>query len=489
MNDVFISYAHLDDQALSEGQKGWISKFHHSLKVRLGQLLGEDPRIWRDPKLKGNDLFDETIMNQLPQVKALVSVLSPRYAKSEWCARELQEFIKAAEQTGGLRVHEKCRIFKVIKTPVPTEDYPENLINLFNSLLGYEFFEMDAETGRLREYDEELGIDAKRRYLEKVYDLAHEISQLLRAFNKPTVQTSPFNTEGKKVYLAEPTSDLIPERDRIRRELVERGHTVLPDRPLPLVGDELKETIASFLSQCELSVHLIGNRFGIVPEGEETSLAEIQISLAGAQCKAASLKQVIWLQPETNPEEERQKAFLQHINDGTGPTESAELIQGTVEQLKSICLKRLTTTSEQPATEPKNSNVKSVYLICDRTDERAVEPLEDFLFDQGFDVRVPQFDGNEADFEMVHWENLKSCDAVLIYWGEAGGQWVEMKQMDLLKAPGYGREKPYLAQAVFIGTPSHRRKERYRSRNSMIIRSEGVFEPECMKEFVKIKDA
>jgi len=25
MNDVFISYAHIDDQALTEGQKGWIT--------------------------------------------------------------------------------------------------------------------------------------------------------------------------------------------------------------------------------------------------------------------------------------------------------------------------------------------------------------------------------------------------------------------------------------------------------------------------------
>jgi len=45
MNDVFISYAHIDDQALTEGQKGWITQFHRILEVRLGQLLGEKPTI------------------------------------------------------------------------------------------------------------------------------------------------------------------------------------------------------------------------------------------------------------------------------------------------------------------------------------------------------------------------------------------------------------------------------------------------------------
>jgi hypothetical protein len=31
---------------------------HRALKIRLAQLLGEDPAIWRDPKLQGNDDFN-----------------------------------------------------------------------------------------------------------------------------------------------------------------------------------------------------------------------------------------------------------------------------------------------------------------------------------------------------------------------------------------------------------------------------------------------
>jgi len=30
MNDIFISYAHLDDESLDEDQKGWISHFDFS---------------------------------------------------------------------------------------------------------------------------------------------------------------------------------------------------------------------------------------------------------------------------------------------------------------------------------------------------------------------------------------------------------------------------------------------------------------------------
>ena len=55
--DILISYAHIDDESLMEGQKGWIEEFHRSLDIRLSQLLGEKPKIWRDLKLQGNDFF------------------------------------------------------------------------------------------------------------------------------------------------------------------------------------------------------------------------------------------------------------------------------------------------------------------------------------------------------------------------------------------------------------------------------------------------
>ena len=75
MNDIFISYAHIDDQPLDAEEKGWISKFHRVLGVKLGQLMGESPTIWRDPKLKGNDIFDEKIVEEFKNAR-IMSVTS-----------------------------------------------------------------------------------------------------------------------------------------------------------------------------------------------------------------------------------------------------------------------------------------------------------------------------------------------------------------------------------------------------------------------------
>ena len=111
-NDIFISYAHIDNEPLTKGQEGWISDFHRALEKRLAQLRGEKPKIWRDLKLQGNDYFGDTIVEQFPKVALLVSVLSPRYVQSDWCVKELREFYRAAERTGGVRVADKSRIFR-----------------------------------------------------------------------------------------------------------------------------------------------------------------------------------------------------------------------------------------------------------------------------------------------------------------------------------------------------------------------------------------
>ncbi len=81
--DIFISYAHLDNEVVGAETEGWISCFHRSLEVRLAQLLGHKPRIWRDPKLQGNDYFGDEVSEQLPRVATLIPVLTPRYIRSE----------------------------------------------------------------------------------------------------------------------------------------------------------------------------------------------------------------------------------------------------------------------------------------------------------------------------------------------------------------------------------------------------------------------
>ena len=494
MNDIFISYAHVDNESLTEGQKGWISQFHRTLEIRLRQLLGENPRIWRDMKLSGTDIFDEKIINEFGQTKLMVSIVSPRYVNSEWCNRELNEFYNQAEEGLGIRVGEKSRIIKVVKTPVEGDGTGGSAHGIFNSLLGFEFFDIDPDSGRVREFNEEFGHEAKRNYLERVYDLAHEITGILKEMGGDGPSAEPTaNKTGRVVYLADVTSDLKAERDRIRRELLERGHTVLPDRPLPLEAEEATELISDYLSRSHLAIHLIGNRYGIVPEGGEVSLIELQSALAAKRSEQDSLPRLLWMAPDNEPDSDRHKQFIDNLQNSSEGMATTELLVGQIEDVKNQAIKQLIVEKKQPEEakpdpsalgQAEDDGEKRIYLICDQQDEEAIEPLEDYLFDQGYEVKIPQFDGDEDAFVQVHQDNLKFCDGVLIFFGECSGQWVEMKLMDLLKAPGYGRTKPLTAKAVYVGPPDNRRKSRFRTRTADVIQGGESIDGSQLKPFL-----
>src|SRR5438309_9864548 len=114
--DAFISYAHMDNVGLIEGHKGWVTNLHRALEIKVGQFLGKQPQIWRDPKLTGDDVFADILADRLRPVAVLLSVVSPSYVRWEWARKESVALWTAAEQQGGVHFHNKARSIPVIKT-------------------------------------------------------------------------------------------------------------------------------------------------------------------------------------------------------------------------------------------------------------------------------------------------------------------------------------------------------------------------------------
>jgi hypothetical protein len=159
--------------------------------------------------------------------------------------------------------------------------------------------------------------------------------------------------------------------------------------------------------------------------------------------------------------------------------------------LKDLLLRRLDppprTTPSAPKLDP--GGPPRVYLICDPKDQELVEPIEDFLFENGCEVCLPLFEGTSGEIAEAHRRNLQSCDAVLIFFGVPTSHWVEIKLMDLAQAPGYGRTQPFKARAVLVPPSEDRRKNRFRTHLADVIRPQVHADPECLRPFVQLAQA
>jgi serine/threonine protein kinase len=488
-SDIYISSARIDDQPLGPGKEGWVSQFQRNLKVRLEQLSGETVKIANHPMPPGPAPANDTRLQDVTAVRTMISVLSPPFVRSEGCRREVEGFWQSAADSGDFRIEDKARLFKVVKAPLDACELSPNLQGVLEQLVPYEFFERDPETGRLREFDEAFGETARQRYHEKVYDLAYEIAQVLKLQRNQATGRPKDGKPAPRVYLAETTSDLQAARDGLRRELLEQGCIVLPDRPLPHIAGELDVAVRGYLEQCELAIHPVGERYGLVPEDSDRSVVAQQNLLAAQHSAAVGLERLIWMPRQVQARDERQAAFLRELREDPEAHRGAEIIQDTLENLKEILQDRWRKQEqavEAAAVVPAAAGgIPRVYLICDRQDETAVEAVEDYFFAQGIEVCLPEFEQDEATVSRIHWQNLEDCDGVLIYFGAGGKAWVDIKVRDLLKAVGYRKGRPIELQAVFVAPPFDRRKERFKTLSAETIRQESeAFDPTVLAAFV-----
>lgn len=460
---LFISYAHIDNEPLTPEQKGWISRFHASLEALLSMRLGQRAKIWRDEKLQGNDVFADEIMDQFGRTAVLVSVLTPRYLNSEWCTREVREFCQRAEQSGGVVVDNKARIFKVLKTPVEGE---EALPPVMKGLLGYEFFTL--EDGAPLELDPAYGDRYAQDYNRKVGKLAWDVAQLLKKLEAeaPADATAGKAETGAKatIYLAECSYDRREAREMLEAELKLHGYAVLPDRALPREEADYLAAVDRLLARSRLSIHLVGGSYGAVPDGpSQKSVVVLQNELAVQRSKTGALQRVIWLPEGTHSEQAPQKAFLDALRGDADAQFGADLVTGDLEQLKTAVHATLRKLSKKEADTPVDQAApegrRLVYLICDEKDRKATVPVRKFLREHGCDVAIPAFEGDAAAVREANEKLLSTCDAVIVYYGAGDEAWKRTIDNELKKMKGYRGAKPLLACFTYLAQPKTGDKE------------------------------
>lgn len=481
--DLFISYAHIDNQPLSPEHEGWISRFHSSLNALLSMRLGKQARIWRDDKLQGNDVFADEIVAQFGETAVLVSVLTPRYLKSEWCTREVSEFCERAEASGGVVVSHKARVFKVMKTPVDTED---SLPPILREMLGYEFYAI--EDGTPLELDAAYGEKFAQDYNRKVNKLAYEIAQLLQALEdaaepSPSAPSNPVEADSaqltghaatvvgkdhalpvaatpvassdgeaaaaddwrRTVYLAECSFDCRDTREKLQAELQRLGYVVLPDRQLPRDESAYAEAVTSLLARCGLSIHLIGAHVGAVADGpRHVSAGALQNELAAGRSLSDGLRRVIWLPSGTVGESPEQQAFLDTLHNDADAQAGADLIVDDIEALKRSVLATLVSL-EPPADtierdvhgddESSADEKPMIHLVCTELDRKATVPLRKFFRARGVDVTLPAFEGDAAEVRATNHRLLSRCDTVIVFYGQGEEAWKRTVDTELKKLP------------------------------------------------------
>jgi TIR domain/Domain of unknown function (DUF4062) len=456
--------------------------FHEHLQNFVNVHVGRRTLVWRDKRLTGSEVFSAEIEQQLRSSAVLVSVVSPGYMQSEWCNRELVGFIKAAEDGGNLRVGNLQRVVKVLRLPVERSVLPP----LLDEVLGGQFYRVDPASGRARDLLLDSSADAIQIFRARVDDVAQDLSRLLGAMSGLGGDSvvAPASIAGT-VFLAWTTGDLGEEREKLRRELEARHYRVVPAGAPPLDAGGLRDRVLGDLREAKVAIHLIGAHYGFVPEGEERSIIELQSDEELYQASTSSAARIFWLAPIAQLQDPRLSALVDRLQKHSPQGGCFDLLANqTIEALKTLVLDRLSPAEKVVPGAAKPVSAR-VYLICDQLDHTSVAPIADFLFDQSLEVRLPLFEGDSDDIRQEHYETLKECDGVFIFWGKGKEGWVRTILRDLNKVFGLGRTAPYKAAALYLAQLPDGNKESFRTREVSVIRPDREFTPEVLRSFVR----
>ena len=465
---VFLSYCHRDDEPYGPQNRRWVEEFEKALRESIGQRIGPGRvELWRDKRrLAGNELFDAQIEQQLDRSAIFVTVLSQHYLSSAYCKKEFQAFGQSHIAKGDLHVDHLSRIVKVYRRAIDRADLrrfvdlPELILEV-DKTVGYELFYKD-DSGIDR--DVLLDPDKAGLYWQRADDIAYAIKRMLDAVPAPAANlaataataaaAAPMAGASTAVYLARTSSDMKERREALQRELEDRGYRVLPEQELPEDAESYATTVNAALRLASLSVHLIGARYGSIPDGADKSGVVLQAELALAH-RDTPLRSLLWSPPDlplASLGEERQHQFVEQLEQAAFERQRAEFVRSSIEQLKSLVIERLR-APPVPATVPAPQAGKLIYLMCDPVDRADAKPLQAALAQLGFVVSRPSLEGTTEELIEENKANLVGCDVVVVVWGQSREAWVRSKLREAQQAPGWGRDRPYQARFIVIGPP------------------------------------
>ena len=447
--DVFVSYAHVDNEPLPPATEGWVSTFARVLQARMAQKLGraEAFELFIDEELSGNALLTPQLLDRIREAATLVIVYSAAYRSSEWCNREKNTFLQLSGALGS-------RLFVVERDKVDRE--PE-----LADLLGYKFWIEDTLSHQIRTLgDPELTHDDQRLYYGVLGDLANDLARELHrqrgdangrgmggdgarveeAIAPATHGVIVAPTADATVFLAEVTDDLEPQRDEVRRFLEQLGVHVVPSQTY-LNRSSIKAfnlDVEKNLASCTLFVELLSGVAGKRPSESDHTFVELQFERA----QTAGMPILQWRDPGLDVSRVLDKRIAALLQRDT-------VFAVGLEEFKREVFARSRPRPPAPTAAPAGL----VFVNAQIDDFPFARQLSEFIKNRcGAEYVLPLERGDPAELRRDLEQNLLDCDRLMIVYGATAPEWVR-EQLRIARKVLARRERALRGLAVCYGPP------------------------------------
>ena len=415
-HDLFLSYSHNDSAE-------WIRALEESLRQQLRERLGADVHIWQDQNnIRFGQNWSQEIRDGIRGSAGFLTVLSPSYRNSDWCAQERKVFLDHCNARNELRAGDFYRFLKLVKLPWPANGHEK----FHQELQHINFFERHPGSGAEVEL-----VPGTAEFRARVGEAVRAIASLLLEMRR----------RRESVFIAGTTEDCSKASAGLRNELRALGYDVRPDGPIDEGFDD--DLIKEDIKPAILSAHLLG--------GVYDSFVDHQIDLAMDLEK----RLVFWLTREAeNTQDPRQRSLIEAIRLGKRQRGQWSLLNNVSQRAVIQDLLAMLRPRAAAPRVPANGEAALVYLLCDTTtpeDAGFARQLQaDIQKEEGMQVELPLANSpNVSARQDLHEKLLRESDGLLLYRRAAPERWLFQTLPDVVYAERL-LQRPQLRSKGFL---------------------------------------
>ncbi|MEM7086700.1 MAG: toll/interleukin-1 receptor domain-containing protein [Bacteroidota bacterium] len=450
--DIFISYAHLDNEKFPGQTDGWIEQFFLGLKYLLDKRYGRQGFVkiwWDNKKLDGNVLFDDSIAEGIKKSAIMICLNSSAYKASDYCQQELQLFYeKAQKEPIGLSLGNRSRLVHVLLNNIHYSDWPKEL----EGSSGFPFH--DAEDAE--DYGDAIET-LSPKFKSLMQDLKDSIWKLIEEFPKDERINEVLHQledqekdDSFSIYLAEVADTLRTPRKRIAAELAKKGFTIIDGVPPPHAASEHEEATRQSLVKSQLSIHLLDQYPGRdIVDDPEIWYPQKQAEIAFKE----PIPQMIWVPSDlefSEIEEEVYLQFMESIYEGTVSKKNYEYIRGSKSTLTGEIIEYAERIQKSQKQRVAQEGPLSVLLDTHMDDFRYANQLSNALLDNNIRAFVnPQEDDPSINIDLME-ERMSKVNKLIFLYGRVSKDWVSARvkaAIQLILANNYPIEDFFIYMA------------------------------------------
>lgn len=467
-NDIFVSYAHVDDQTIHGSDEGWVTTLVETIKTLLAQKLGRDEafKLWMDYRLLRHVQVTPQILGSLEKTAILLVILSPGYIASDWCRLEMNTFLNMIEE----RRRSGARVFLIERDRVDDSERPSE----FKDLTGYRFWVQD----RKGEPPRTLGMpepqpDDKQYYEELnrlCHDLAKELKCLKEVEDKSISKAFEISNNRPIIYLAEVTDDLDPLRNDVMQYFCQAGLNVLPKNFYPRESNAFQQEMETDLAKCKLFVQILSGVAG----KKSPDLPQGYVGLQLQRAKDFKKPILQWHSRDLDTStimDSDYRAFL----------EADTVYVAGIEEFKREVVYR----AFLKTIETRRQHVEAlVFVNSETSDYELAEEIGKQLDKHGVGYALPVRRGKPAEIRKDLEENLLDCTGLIVVYGITTVIWVR-NQLRYYHKIIYKRGSPLKALAVYEGPPELKEPLNFKLPNMHIINCRKGMDATALRSFIE----